>query len=413
MSTRGDWLICNARVITLASGDGPRRGKAMRELSVRERGDVLVRDGLIVDVGERLDATAEFEIDAGGGVLMPGFVDCHTHACWAGDRLDEFERKLAGEDYLTILKSGGGIMSTVRATRAASVKQLRTLTITHLDRMLAMGTTTAEVKTGYGLNTDTERHMLEAILACGRGDGASAMRVIPTFLGAHAIDREQEDFVNRTIEETLPAIVEMQPGIACDAYCEDGAWSLEETMRLFKRAKALGCPLRLHTDQFNSLGATRMAIAMGAVSVDHLEAIADEEIALVAASDATAVLLPISGFCTDGRYAPGRRLIDAGAAVAIASNYNPGSAPSPSVPFAMSLACRMMNVLPSEAITACTVNAAHVLGLGDRVGRIAPGYAADLVLWDEVDERALAYEVVGIGPAMVMAGGEVVRGLDV
>ena len=237
------------------------------------------------------------------------------------------------------------------------------------------------------------------------------MRVRPTFLGAHAIDRDQPHFVQRTIDETLPAIVKMRPGIACDAYCEDGAWSLEDTMRLFDRAGALGCPLRIHTDQFNSLGATRMAVARGAASVDHLEAIANDDIALVAASGTTAVLVPISGFCTDGRYAPGRRLIDAGAAVAIASNYNPGSAPSPSVPLAMSLACRMMKLHPSEAITACTVNAAHVLGLGDRVGRIAPGYAADLVLWDERDERNLAYEVAGVPPEVVVVGGEVVRGM--
>jgi len=408
MSARGNWLIRNARVITLATGDAPRRGKAMRELSVLERGDVLMRDGLIVAIGPRLDATAEFEIDAGGGVLTPGFVDCHTHACWAGDRLDEFERTLAGADYLPILKSGGGIMSTVRATRAASVEELRTLTITHLNRMLAMGTTTAEVKTGYGLRTDAECRMLQAILAAGQGGGASAARVIPTFLGAHAIDREQPHFVQRTIDETLPAIVKMRPGIVCDAYCEDGAWSLEETTRLFERASALGCPLRIHTDQFNSLGATRMAIGMGAVSVDHLEAITDDDIALVARSKTTAVLLPISGFCTDGRYAPGRRLIDAGAAVAIASNCNPGSAPSPSIPFAMSLACRMMKLRPTEAITACTINASHMLGIGDRVGRIAPGYAADLVLWDERDERALAYEIAGAPAAMVMAGGDVV-----
>lgn len=409
MSNRGDWLIRNARVVTLAAGDVPRRGKALRQLSVLARGDVLVRDGLIAKVGERIDAKATNELDAKGRVLMPGFVDCHTHACWAGDRLDEFERRLAGENYLSILKSGGGIMSTVRATRAASVQELRSLTIAHLDRMLALGTTTAEVKTGYGLETPAECRMLEAIRAASEGEGASAVRIIPTFLGAHAIDREQSGFVERAIEETLPAIVKMQPGIACDAYCEDGAWSLDETRRLFERAQALGCPLRIHTDQFNSLGATRLAIEMGAASVDHLEAIAEADITLVAKSKTMAVLLPISGFCTDGRYAPGRRLIDAGAAVAIASNYNPGSAPCPSVPLTMSLACRMMKLLPGEAITACTVNAAHVLGLADRVGRIAPGFAADLVLWDECDERSLAYEVAGAPAALVMAGGQVVR----
>ncbi len=409
MSNRDDWLIRNARVVTLAAGDVPRRGESLRELSVLARGDVLVHDGLITRVGEGIDAQATHELDAKGRVLMPGFVDCHTHACWAGDRLDEFERRLAGEDYLSILKSGGGIMSTVRATRLAGVEELRTLTIAHLERMLAMGTTTAEVKTGYGLEMQAECRMLEAIRAASEGEGASAMRIIPTFLGAHAIDREQAGFIDHTIEEALPAIVKMQPGIACDAYCEDGAWSLDDTRRLFERAQALDCPLRIHTDQFNSLGATRMAVEMGAASVDHLEAIAEADIALVSKSNTTAVLLPISGFCTDGRYAPGRRLIDAGAAVAIASNYNPGSAPSPSMPFAMALACRMMKFRPGEAIAACTVNAAHVLGLEHRVGRIAPGFAADLVLWDECDERALAYELAGAPPALVIRAGAIVR----
>ncbi|MCC6908359.1 MAG: imidazolonepropionase [Phycisphaerales bacterium] len=409
MTSRGDLLIRDARLVTLAAGDVPRRRSAMRQLSIIERGDVLVRGDMIAAAGPNLDASTQNEVDARGRVLLPGFVDCHTHACWAGDRFDEFERRLAGEDYLSILKSGGGIMSTVRATRSASVEELRALTISHLNRMLALGTTTAEVKTGYGLNTDAECRMLEAIRGATQGEGASAMRVIPTFLGAHAIDREQSDFVQRTIDETLPRIVEMQPGIACDAYCEDGAWSLDQTRRLFERAQALGCPVRIHTDQFNSLGATRLAVEMGAISVDHLEAIAEPDIALVAASDTTAVLLPISGLCTDGRYAPGRRLIDAGAAVAIASNYNPGSAPSSSLPLAMALACRMMKLLPAEAIAACTVNAAHVLGLAGRVGRIAPGMAADLVLWDERDERALCYELAGPPAALVVTGGTVVR----
>jgi len=409
MTAAGDLLIRNARLITLAHGDVPRRGAAMRHLGVIERGDVLMRDGVIVEVGESLDARAAREIDAAGRVVTPGLIDCHTHACWAGDRLDEFEQRLAGADYLSILKAGGGIMSTVRATRSASADELRRLTIAHLDRMLTFGTTTAEVKTGYGLTTDAECRMLQAILAATEGETASPMRLIPTFLGAHAIDREQSDFIERTIDETLPTIVQMKPGIACDVYCEQGAWSLDETRRLFEAAQLLGCPLRVHTDQFNSLGTTRLAVAMGARSVDHLEAIAQEDVPLVARSGTAAVLLPISGLCTDGRYAPGRALIDAGAIVALASNYNPGSAPSPSLPFAMALACRMMKLSPAEALTACTVNAAHVLGLSDRIGRIAPGLAADLVLWDERDERALAYEIAGAPPAAVIIAGRAVR----
>lgn len=410
MTAAGDLLIRGARLITLARGSVPRRGAAMRDLGFIARGDVLVRDALIAQVGESLDAWAASEIDAAGRLLTPGLIDCHTHACWAGDRLDEFEQRLAGADYLSILEAGGGIMSTVRATRAASERELSRRTIDHLDRMLTFGTTTAEVKTGYGLDTETECRMWRAIRAAGEGPGASPMRLVPTFLGAHAIDAAQDDFVERTIRETLPAVAGLQPGIACDAYCERSAWSLEQTRRLFEAARALGCPLRVHADQFNSLGATRLAVEMGARSVDHLEAIASEDVPLIARSGTAAVLLPISGFCTDGRYAPGRALIDAGAIVALASNYNPGSAPSPSLPFAMAVACRMMKLIPAEALTACTVNAAHVLGLADHLGRIAPGFAADLVLWDERDERALAYEIAGVPPLAVFIAGRQVRG---
>ncbi len=409
-SAEGELLIRNARLVTLRPGEAPRRGGAMRDLGVLPRGDVRARDGVIVEVGEGLPASARDEIDAAGRVLTPGLIDCHTHACWAGDRLDEFEQRLAGADYLSILKAGGGIMSTVRATRAASESELRRLTINHLDRMLTMGTTTAEVKTGYGLSTESECLMLRAIAAAGEGPDASPMRLIPTFLGAHAIDPDCPDFVERTINETLPAIVRQRPGIACDAYCEQGAWPLHETRRLFEAAQALGCPLRVHSDQFHSLGATRLAVEMGARSVDHLEAIAPRDVPFVARSGTAVVLLPISGLCTDGRYAPGRALLDAGAIVALASNYNPGSAPSPSLSFAMALACRVMKLTPAEALTACTVNAAHVLGLADRVGRIAPGFAADLVLWEERDERALAYEIAGAPPRAVFIAGRLVRG---
>lgn len=399
-----DTLITNARIVTVAGG--PRRGNDMRDLEVIDRGYVALRDDRIeiVEQGAPADTSdARRVIDAQGRVLLPGFVDPHTHACWAGDRLDEFELKQQGVDYLTILKRGGGIMSTVRATRAASTEELTTLTIRHLVRMLRLGTTTAEVKTGYGLTPDAELKMLDAIVAA---EHALPINVVPTFLGAHAIDPDNAHFIDETIETTLPAIVDRYPGITCDAYCEDGAWSLEQTRRLFERAQSLGCPLRIHTDQFNSLGATRMALDMGAVSVDHLEATTEADIEAIGDSDTVAVALPISGFQVDDRYAPGRRLIDANAMLAIASNYNPGSAPSPSMPFAISLACRKLGLLPAEAIVAATINAARVLRLDHEVGSIEPGKRADLVIWNETDERNLAYEFATIGPAMVFVAGQ-------
>lgn len=412
--------IINARIVSPSTGagaSGPKRGpEAMRDLMVMDRGYVITDDvtGRIAEVGlmndcPRRDVMTSDVIDADGLVLLPGFVDCHTHACWAGERLDEFQMKLEGADYLSILKAGGGIMSTVRATRAASQEELVAGLVDRVKRMVSFGSTTIEVKSGYGLNTETELKMLRAIREAGKH--VRPVRLVPTALLGHAVDKAQgESFFERTIVDTLPAVATEFPGITIDAYCEDGAWPLEQTERMFDLALALGCRVRVHTDQFNSLGATRRAIEMGAASVDHLEATTDEDIALLGASRTSAigVMLPISGFQWDDRYAPGRRLIDAGAAVAVATNYNPGSAPSPSMPFAMALACRKCGLTPGESITAATWNAAHVVGFGGDSGGIGVGLRADLAIWDVADERSLAFEIAGAPAMLVMAGGRIV-----
>lgn len=415
-----NFLIINARIITLASEThtNPRRGPAaMRDLGIIEDGYVVIDSdrGVITQVGRMENwashdiATANLKfghpriIDAEHRILFPGFVDCHTHACWAGSRLDEFQQKLEGASYLDILKSGGGIMATVRDTRNASQQQLAAVTTKHLNRMLTFGTTTAEIKSGYGLNTETELKMLRVI------DEAHSelpeMILSKTALIAHAVDTDQVDFFNTTIIETLPEISKQFPGITIDAYCEDGAWPLDQTRKLFTRAKSLGHPLRIHTDQFNSLGATQFALELGAISVDHLEAVTANDIPLIANSKTIAIALPASGFNTDDRYAPARKLIDERAALAIATNYNPGSAPSPSIPFTLAIACRKLNMTPAEAITAATINAACVLNLQDRIGSIEPGKRADLTIWDEKDERALAYEFATVPPLAVVVGG--------
>ncbi|HMN97028.1 MAG TPA: imidazolonepropionase [Phycisphaerales bacterium] len=401
-------LIRDARVLTLAlprGGRGPRRGHSLRELSILPRGSVRIDGSRIIEVADgwtepRAD---EAVVEAEGRVLMPAFVDCHTHACWAGQRLDEFEMRLAGATYLQILKAGGGIMSTVRAVRAATEEQLAAGLVERLLRMARLGTGTVEVKSGYGLSPEMELVMLRAIRSASR---ETRQIVVPTFLGAHAIDPECPDFVERTINETLPAAVTEFPGIACDAFCEDGAWSLAETRRLFENARDMGCRLRVHTDQFNSLGMTRLAIEMGAATVDHLEAITASDMQHLARSETIAVLLPVSGFHLDDRYAPARDLIDCGAAVAIATNCNPGSAPSPSMAFAIGLASRKLRMTPAEAIVAATYNAACVLDLQDEVGSIETGKRADLQLLDLRDERELAYEIGGPPPALVVVGGE-------
>lgn len=403
-------LIRDARILTMAprrEDRSARRGQLMRDLGVIERGSVRVHEDSIVEVGPSDLRPLEGEeiVEAEGRVLMPAFVDCHTHACWAGHRLDEFEMRLGGASYLQILKAGGGIMSTVRAVRAASEETLAALLLERLDRMARLGTGTVEVKSGYGLTTEDELKMLRAIRAAAQ---VARQIVVPTFLGAHAIDKSVPDFVERTINDTLPAVAQEFPGIACDAFCEDGAWSLADTRRLFENALDLGCSLRVHTDQFNSLGMTRLAVEMGAVSVDHLEAAEPTDLQHVAHSHSVAVLLPSAGFHLDDRYAPGRELVDAGAAVAVATNWNPGSAPSPSMPFTMALSTRKLRLTPAEAITAATWNAACVLGLQDVVGSLEPGKRADLQLLDIRDERELAWETAGPGPALVILGGRVV-----
>ena len=380
----------------------------MRDLNVIERGFVRIVNREIAEVGEGEpgEQTEGEMIDAGGCVLMPAFVDCHTHACWAGNRFDEFEMALAGASYLDILKAGGGIMSTVRAVRQASEDELTGWLLRRLAAMAALGTGTVEVKSGYGLSPEAELKMLRAIHMATRQTGQT---IVGTFLGAHAIDSQNPNFVEQTINETLPAVVTEFPELTCDAFCEQGAWSLEDTRRLFDNAKDLGCPIRVHSDQFNSLGMTRLAVEMGAVSVDHLEAIAPKDLETLAHSKTIGVILPATGFQLDGRYAPARALIDAGGAVALATNYNPGSAPTPSMPFVIALACRKLRMTPAEAITATTYNAACVLGLQYSVGSIEVGKRADLQLLDMMDERELAYEFATPGPLVVIINGEVVH----
>lgn len=407
-------LIHNARILTLAGPTRPRRGSDLAHLGAIEHGWVLVEHGLIArvergtppaDVVATVTATGR-AFDACGRVLMPAFVDCHTHACWAGDRLDEWERKQRGATYLELLQDGGGIMATVRAVRAASEDELVERLGTRLGWMLGEGTTTIEIKSGYGLTTQDELKMLCAIRRAG---DAWAGTVIPTACIGHAKDPDVPDFVARTIEETLPAVHEAFAGISIDAYCEEGAWSLDETIELFERASELGHPIRVHADQFNALGMTPWAAQHGALSVDHLEATPGDQLAELAASQTFGVMLPCSGFHVDGRYADGRAFVDAGGALAVATNCNPGSAPTGSMPMAIALAVRNLGLTAAEAVVACTANAATLLGLDDR-GTIEVGRRGDLVLVRWADERQIGYEFGGNPIDLVLCDGQLVDG---
>ncbi len=397
-------LFHGARVLTLGAGPDPRRGGAARELGVIERGDVLAREGVVEAVGEGLDARGARIIEASGRVLMPAFIDAHTHACWAGTRLDEWEAKLRGASYLDQLRAGGGIMSTVRAVRAASENELTEGLVARLARFESEGTAAVEIKSGYGLDTETELKMLRAIRSAGRSWGG---HVTPTACIGHAIDPGQDRFIERVINETLPAVHDAFPGVAIDAYCEAGAWSRDDAIRLFERAEALGHSIRVHADQFNDLGMLDAAVELGALSVDHLEATPPDALDRLAASETFGVMLPCSGFHLDDRYADGRRFLDAGGALVIATNCNPGSAPCLSMPMAIALACRKCGLTPAEAIACCTANAAALLGLTGR-GRIERGARADLLMLGMTDERELAHTFGGNPCDLVLVGGAVV-----
>jgi len=359
---------------------------------------------------------ASHEIDASGKVVCPGFVDPHTHLVWMGDRAAEFEQRIAGATYMEIMAAGGGIMSTVRATRDASVDELVAAMRPRLDRMLAHGATTVEVKTGYGLETSAELRQLEALVVLDR---SHPVTLVPTFLGAHAIPAEYKDradaYVDVVIHEMLPAVAEKSRALGlrylpfCDVFCEDGAFNLAQSRRILEAAQRLGFPLKIHVDEFASLGGTKLAVDLGATSADHLVTTPPEDIAALSASDTVAVSLPCTPFGLGHHdYTPARALLEAGAALALASDCNPGTAWNESIPFVIALACRYLRLTPAQALVAATLNAACALNLGDQVGSLAPGYAGDLLILDVPDYRHLGYRF-GTNPvAVVVKGGEIV-----
>jgi len=389
------------QVVTPAIAETPLRGADLGRVVVVEGAFVLCEDGRIADVGQMadlgvLDGDVE-ELDGRGVSALPGLVDCHTHACFAGDRAVEFELRARGASYEELHAAGGGILSTVEATRAAGEDGLREAVRRHREWMLHAGTTTFEAKSGYGLDRDTELASLLAIKAEGG---------IPTWLGAHAVPPEYEDadsYLDFALAEVLPEAAQIAE--AADVFLERGAFDRDQARRYLEACRDAGLALRLHGDQFSEQGAIPLAVELGARSVDHLEATGGEGVRTLAASNVVGVLLPVAALVLGRPMPPARALVDAGAAVALATDFNPGSAFCESLPIVMSLACTQLGLSPSEALGAVTVNAAHVLGRADRVGRLAPGYDADLVLLAAPDWRHLAYHVGGeVVSAVVQAG---------
>jgi imidazolonepropionase len=391
-----------AQLATPADGDAPLRGAALGAVDVVEDAFLLCADGRIEAVGRMrelpaVDGDVE-EIDGRGRCAIPGLVDCHTHACFAGDRVEEFSLRAGGATYEELHATGGGILSTVLATRAAGEAGLREALDRHHAWMLAAGTTTFEAKSGYGLDRDTELAQLRAI----RDAGGS-----PTWLGAHAVPPEfdsADGYLDFALAEALPEAAQIAE--AADVFLERGAFDAVQARRYLEACAAAGLALRLHGDQFTESGAIPLAVELGARSVDHLEATGPDGIALLTASDVTGVLLPACALFLDQPMPPARALVDAGAAVALATDFNPGSAFCESLPLVCSLACTQLHLSPAEALSACTVNAAHVLGRADRKGRLAPGYDADVVLVDAPDWRYLAYHLGGPIVGEVIVGGK-------
>lgn len=404
---RVDLLIHSAsQVVTCASPSGPKRGLALADSGVIAHGAVAISDGVIVAVGDsdelRAGYSAHEQIDASGKTICPGFVDCHTHLVFGGNRVAEFELKLAGASYIQILAAGGGILSTMTATRAAPFTHLVADGRARLDAMLRLGTTTVEIKTGYGLDSTTELELLRVIDALAH---SHLCDLIPTFLPAHATPPEfagdADGYINLVIEEMLPAaatwyaqsqLAARRSPFFCDIFCEANVFSLEQARRVLTAGQAWGMAPKIHADEFVSLGGATLAVELDAASADHLDVTPPDEIAALAGSDTLAVLLPAVNFHLGSHhYADARAFIDAGASVALASDFNPGSAPCLSLPFVMALACRMQKLRPAEALNACTINAAHAIGLGERIGSLEAGKQADLLILDAADYRELVY----------------------
>lgn len=407
-----DLLVTNAsQIATLAGPAHPRTGAELRELGLLSNASLLVRDGRILAAGEleeteRLARDPEV-IDAGGRLVTPGFVDAHTHLVFGGNRAAEFEQRCAGATYQEIAAAGGGICSTVRQTRAASEDELVSAASRYARWFLAGGTTTVEAKSGYGLRTADELKILRAVRRVGESTG---LRCIPTFLGAHEIPEEYlgrtDDYVRLVVEEMLPRVAEEQLAEYCDVFCETSVFTPAQARRVLTAAKQYGLRLRVHADQFTSIGAAELAAELGAQTCDHLEHTTPDAIAALARASVQPVLLPGSVYAIrSSQYPPARAMIEAGLAVVLATDFNPGSSPTTSMRMVMSLACTQMKMTAAEALTASTINAACSLNRGRELGSLEPGKVADFVVHDADDYRELPYFFGGHPAAMVFVAG--------
>lgn len=401
----GNLIIKNAAELVTCSGLAAKKGRSMSELDIIADGAVLIEDGRISRVGPTAQVLAEvaaagrdlaaFEtIDASGKAVLPGFVDSHTHLVFGGDRAEEYAWRLKGDSYMDILQRGGGILSTVAATRSASREELTSAGIQRLDSMLAFGVTTVEAKSGYGLDRETEIKQLEVMAALNR---MHPLEVVPTFMGAHAVPpeykRREDDYVDFVLQEVVPEVSARRLAEFCDVFCEKNVFSIAQSRRLLTKAAASGLKSKLHADEIVRLGGAELAAEIGAVSADHLLNASDEGLHAMAAKGVVATLLPATAFSLREPYARGRFMIDAGCAVALATDFNPGSCFSESIPLVAALAALYMNLSPEEIVTALTLNAAAALGRAQVIGSLDPGKQGDVVILENPSYRFIPYHL--------------------
>ena len=384
-----------AQLVTLNGPKRPRVGQELSELGIIRDGGLLIRDGKIEKVGssseiEKHAGDSEI-VDAHGCVLMPGFVDAHTHLVFAGNRLDDFERRARGETYEQIAKAGGGIWSTVAKTRAATEAELLAQAKKHANWFLRCGTTTVEAKSGYGLTVEDELKILRVMRQLRE---EMRLEIVPTFLGAHAVPRElsPDEYLEIVIDQMLPRVSAEKLAEFCDVFCERGYFDVDRSRKILSAAKNLGLSLRGHVDQLTNSGGAKLMAEIGATTADHLEQTDEQGIAALQKANVQPVLLPGSVYALGStRYPCAREMIDAGLGVVLATDFNPGSSPTASMPMVLSLACTQMKMSPAEAITASTVNAAYSVKRGDKIGSLEPGKLANFVVFDCEDYRELAY----------------------
>jgi imidazolonepropionase len=384
-----------SELVTLTGPKRPRVGPELSELRIIRDGGMLVRDGKIERVGPSDEIETDIGdgeiVDANGRVVMPGFVDAHTHLVFAGNRLGDFERRARGETYQQIAKAGGGIWSTVEKTRAATELDLLAQAKKHANWFLHCGTTTVEAKSGYGLTVEDELKILRVLRQLKT---EVHLGIVPTFLGAHAVPREltAEEYLDVVVREMLPHAMAEKLAEFCDIFCERGYFDIDQSRRVLSAAKKLGLGLRGHVDQLTNSGGAKLMAELGASTADHLEQTDEEGIAALNRANVQPVLLPGSVYALgSSRYPRAREMIEIGLAVVLASDFNPGSSPTPSMPMVLSLGCTQMKMSAAEAITASTINAAYSLNRGDKIGSLEPGKLANFVIFDCEDYRELAY----------------------